>query len=196
MALFRSLLDHPNGVIFARAEWTEVLATFLEKPIELALEDLLLEIGRLKVPASPDPDFPFVLSAGERRSFTANTIIRDPAWRKKDSQGALRMNPDDGTRLGVSTGQKVRLTTKRGSALVLVELSQSMQVGHISLPNGLGLARAGDENPGAESVGVAPNELTSAAHRDPWAGTPLHKHVPARVEALDPSPSPQRGLIQ
>jgi formate dehydrogenase len=36
---------------------------------------------------------------------------------------------------------------------------------------------------GAEgTVGVAPNELTSTADRDPFVGTPWHKHVPARVE--------------
>jgi hypothetical protein len=36
--------------------------------------------------------------------------------------------------------------------------------------------------PGDELVGVAPNELTSSDHRDPIAGTPYHKHVPARLE--------------
>ena len=33
-------------------------------------------------------------------------------------------------------------------------------------------------------TGIAPNELTSSNWRDPFAGTPWHKHVPARVEAL------------
>ena len=33
-------------------------------------------------------------------------------------------------------------------------------------------------------TGIAPNELTSLTWRDPLAGTPWHKHVPARVEAL------------
>ena len=32
--------------------------------------------------------------------------------------------------------------------------------------------------------GVAPNNLTSADWRDTFAGTPWHKHVPARIEAL------------
>jgi hypothetical protein len=53
-----------------------------------------------------------------------------------------------------------------------------MRAGHISLPNGLGMAHT----PGDELVGVAPNELTSSDHRDPIAGTPYHKHVPARLE--------------
>ena len=32
--------------------------------------------------------------------------------------------------------------------------------------------------------GVAPNDLTSADWRDAYAGTPWHKHVPARIEAV------------
>jgi hypothetical protein len=32
--------------------------------------------------------------------------------------------------------------------------------------------------------GVAPNELTAGEHRDWFAGTPFHKHVPARIERL------------
>lgn len=55
-----------------------------------------------------------------------------------------------------------------------------MRQGHVSLPNGLGLTRT----PGAAPVGVAPNELTSSEHRDPIAGTPYHKHVPARLEPV------------
>ena len=35
-----------------------------------------------------------------------------------------------------------------------------------------------------EAVGTAPNELTSSDHRDPIAGTPYHKHVPARLDPL------------
>ena len=54
-----------------------------------------------------------------------------------------------------------------------------MQPGHISLPNGYGLS-----HPGEDAVGVAPNELTGIDRRDPVAGTPWHKNVPARVEAL------------
>ena len=33
-------------------------------------------------------------------------------------------------------------------------------------------------------TGVAPNELTSTEDCDPWAKTPWHKYVPARVEVL------------
>ena len=61
---------------------------------------------------------------------------------------------------------------------MLIEISPMMRAGHISLPNGLGL----DVQPDDDAVGVSPNELTTTDHRDPSAGTPDHKHVPARLE--------------
>ena len=126
---------------------------------------------------------PFVLSAGERRSYTANTIIRDPGWRKRDFDGALRMCPADAERLDVAGGDRVTVATKAGRAEAVVEISDAMQPGHVSLPNGLGLDWTDD---GGESsvVGVALNELTSLDNRDAFTGVPLHKHVPARVERL------------
>ena len=60
-----------------------------------------------------------------------------------------------------------------------------MRDGHVSLPNGFGLdAWPGDAG---DSVGIAPNELTSTDDRDWFAGTPFHKHVRARVEPVDAS---------
>ena len=56
------------------------------------------------MPPGDEPNWPFLLSAGERRSFTANTILRDPAWRKRDPDGALRLAPIDAERLGLSDG--------------------------------------------------------------------------------------------
>ena len=56
-----------------------------------------------------------------------------------------------------------------------------MRPGHISLPNGYGL-----DAPDGTTTGTPPNELTSGSHRDAIAGTPFHKHVPARLEPAHP----------
>ena len=98
------------------------------------------------------------------------------------------MNPDDALELGIGPGDFARLTTKRGTAIVATELSSAMRRGHVSLPNGMGLDRNGDGALG----GVAPNELTSLEERDPFVGTPWHKHVPARIERA-PMPTKERG---
>jgi anaerobic selenocysteine-containing dehydrogenase len=183
--LFEAMVASPSGLVFAVDEWKDVTKRIAmpDGKIQVALPDLLEELDKC---LSSDPaaglsaEFPFVLTAGERRSFTANTIIRDAAWRKKDASGALRMNPEDASRLGVAEGGTVRLTTRRGSVAVSVELSTSMQRGHVALPNGMGLDARGDGAIG----GVAPNELTAVEDRDPFVGTPWHKHVPARIEAV------------
>jgi formate dehydrogenase len=173
-ALFEAVLTSPSGVVFAVDEWEEVRGRIRtpDRKLHLHLPDLVAELERtLASPAAHDTQFPFVLTAGERRSFTANTIMRDPTWRKKDAGGALRMHPDDAAALGAATGDEVRLTTRRDSIVVAIEVTDTMQRGHVALPNGFGIGS-----------GVAPNELTSSADRDPFVGTPWHKHVPARVE--------------
>jgi anaerobic selenocysteine-containing dehydrogenase len=93
------------------------------------------------------------------RSFA---IYRDPTWRRRDAAGALRISPQDAERIGLSDGG-------------VVEVTDMMQPGHIALPNGLGV-----DHPEHGLVGYRPTTLDL---RDEFAGTPWHKHVPARVEA-------------
>ena len=124
-----------------------------------------------------------MLSAGERRAYTANDIFRDPSWRKRDADGALRVSIEDAEALGLTDGGRARITTAAGSAEASVEISEAMLPGHASLPNGFGLDYI-DVDGRATVPGVAPNSLTSADWRDAYAGTPWHKHVPARIEAV------------
>ncbi len=183
-ALFDAIVANPSGITFTVDDYDETMKR-LETPdqrISLAIPRLLDEFDGLAAsPASAHPEYPLVLSAGERRSSTANTIFRDPAWRKKDTQGALRLSPADAVALGLTNGDRARVTTKRGSAVATVEVTDVMLAGHISLPNGFGLGTSSD------AVGIAPNELTSADDRDWFAGTPHHKHIPARLERVAPA---------
>jgi anaerobic selenocysteine-containing dehydrogenase len=184
-ALFEAILHGHHGVAFTDDDWEVVWSRVRtdDGRIRLVIPELVDELTALAdEPELVTDEFPFVLSAGERRSFTANTIIRDGGWRKRDAEGALRISPADAERMGVDTGGRVRVVTPRGSAETVVEVHDGMQPGHVSLPNGLGL----DEQHGEDvrRVGVAPNELTDATMRDPIAGTPWHKSVPARLEPV------------
>jgi anaerobic selenocysteine-containing dehydrogenase len=118
--------------------------------------------------------------------------VRNAAWHRKGVLGALRISPQDAAALGCADGEEVRLSTRRASVKVPVEISDGLQPGHISLPNGLGVDYA--DNPGSNAAqsslrrrGVAPNELTDLRERDFLAGTPWHKFVPARVERITAS---------
>ena len=77
-------------------------------------------------------------------------------------------------------------TTKNNSENIGIEINDTLQPGHITLPNGLGVDYPGDDG-ALVKTGVAPNELTVAEDRDWVAGTPWHKHVRARVEAIPSS---------
>jgi anaerobic selenocysteine-containing dehydrogenase len=187
--LFDAILANPSGIIFAVSEyadsWTAV--GLPDHRINLHLAELVPELERIdREPLPRDAEYPFILSAGERRSETTNTLVRDPAWHRKGTYGALRLSPSDAEVLGCRSGDLVRVSTRRGSAVVAAEVSPMMQPGHISLPNGQGLEyRSADGS--VVRAGVAPNELTDVAMRDFLAGTPWHKHVPARLERCDVS---------
>ena len=186
-ALFEAILHGRSGVVFSVDDYDETFRR-IEHPdgrIHLAVEPLLDELRGLAAeqPSAEDDDFPFVLAAGERRSSTANTIYRDPGWMKKDADGALRVHPDDAAAVGIVDGGRARVTTPSGSAETVVELHDGMRPGFISLPNGRGLDYPGGDGD-AVATGVAPNELTSTDDRDWFAGTPHHKHVPARLEPV------------
>jgi len=186
-ALFDAILRERSGVVFSDDDPAASFAriAYDDGRIHLEIPELLDELRALRdeAPEARDPSFPFVLAAGERRTSTANTIYRDPSWRKKDAEGALRMNPGDAARLGIANGGRARITTKRGSAVAVVEVTDTLQPGHVTLPNGLG-TDAPDESGRPVVHGVPPNELTASEDRDWVAGTPWHKHVRARVEAL------------
>lgn len=182
-ALFDAVVATPSGVVFTADAWEDVW-DHVRRPdrrFTIAVPELLADLEAVlgSAPGWVDEDYPFVLSAGERRAFTANTIIRDPAWRRRDPVGALRLCPSDAARLGLADGDLARVTTRWGSGEVPVEVTDTMRPGHVSLPNGLGT-----DHPDAGRTGLAVNELTGNVLRDPVAGTPWHKHVPARVEAV------------
>ena len=183
--LFNAILDAPSGLVVTRQDWPAVWQRLPGGKVELALPDLLTATATLNAeePAEASPEYPFLLSAGERRSFTANTILRNPEWRRRDSQGALFINPEDAARLNLGEGSSARISTQAGSQDVVVAVNDRMQRGHVSLPNGLGLAYP-EADGELRLTGAAPNELTWSDLRDEYVGTPWHKSVPARVEAI------------
>ncbi|WP_165787160.1 molybdopterin dinucleotide binding domain-containing protein [Pseudohalioglobus lutimaris] len=84
----------------------------------------------------------------------------------------------------IETGDVVRLATKAGACTTVVEVTEIMQLGHMSIPNGSGFDNKLRFNEPTEHVGVNVNQLTYTDHGDVLAGTPWHKHVPATVEKI------------
>ncbi|WP_070890267.1 molybdopterin oxidoreductase family protein [Mycobacterium tuberculosis] len=187
-ALFDAILERPSGVTFTVHNYEDDFALISHPDHKIALEipEMLAEIRSLTQTPSrlTTPQLPIVLSVGERRAYTANDIFRDPSWRKRDAHGALRVSVEDAQALGLADGCLARITTAAGSAEATVEVTETMLAGHAALPNGFGLDYTGDDGR-TVVAGVAPNALTSTRWRDPYAGTPWHKHVPAAIRRAD-----------
>lgn len=185
LQLFRAILDRPEGAVFSRHlyEDTWSFITHGDGRVHLAIPEMLAALTALR--DEPDEVPPLVLLAGERRAYNANQIYRDPAWRKVDPHGAMRMHPEDAAAHGVAEGARALCTTAAGSLEVTVQVDDTVRRGMVTLPHGYGMRYRGGEPNGPQL-----NRLTSSEHCDPLARTPYHKHVPVTVRAVEPAPAP------
>lgn len=179
-ALFRALLERRSGTLISVHDYDDTwsLVRHPDRRVDLAVPEMLDAIRELRAAPPPDPALPFVLMAGERRSYNANQIFRDPAWRKTDRDGALRLNPGDAAALGLADGARAQVSSATGTLAVVVELDDGIQRGTASLPHGYGQRYQGGPPRGPQL-----NRLTSGTHCDPFTRTPYHKYVPVRIEA-------------
>jgi len=181
--VFNKLLEHPEGVLLCKVDaeknWEQV-QTDGGKAVQPA--------GRPRhVPTPRDSadtdfrrnrDYPFVLQTGERTDYNANTVHRDPSWRKKQLDSYLRMHEDVARELGVANGERVHLVPSMGSSGPGTRDERHLP-GNLSMPHGYGLLWENDESGKLEPVGTNVQVLINAQHRDPLTGIPLHKYVPA-----------------
>jgi anaerobic selenocysteine-containing dehydrogenase len=176
--LFNAILEGKSGVIISKHEYEEVwsLLKTPDKRIHLEIPEMLVELRALAKENLENKDYPFILMAGERRIYNANQIYRDAAWRKVDTQGAMRMHPDDAEMLGIAKGATVICESSGGRITAVVELDKGLRRNVVTLPNGYGL-RFQNKEP----VGPQLNMLTSSDHCDPLTKTPFHKYVPIRI---------------
>jgi anaerobic selenocysteine-containing dehydrogenase len=184
--LFDAILKSPSGMIFAVSEYADSwdAVKLPDHKINLNIKEMLDELATIDSKLPPHrADYPFILSAGERRPDTSNTSVRNPDWMKKGDFGVLRIHPQDAAQLGCSEGDWIELRTPRGTAQAPIEITDELQPGHVSLPNGHGV----DYHRADGTVsrrGVSLNELTNTTDRDPIAGTPWHKYVPVHLERV------------
>ena len=176
--LFRAINRDKSGTVISRHEHSEMwsLLKTSDKRVHLLVPEMIEAIRALNEEAPAADQFPFILMAGERRSYNANQIFRDPAWRKVDKHGALRMHPDDASALSLAHGDLAICKTERGNLEVTVEIDDALRRGVVTLPHGYG---ASFQN--SKPIGPPINRLTSISHCEPFSRTPFHKYVPAAI---------------
>jgi anaerobic selenocysteine-containing dehydrogenase len=119
-------------------------------------------------PARPE----FVL-VGRRQLRSNNSWMHNSATLSGGSNRCdLLMNPADAERLGLTSGQSVRVSSPTGELVATTSLTDDVGVGVVCLPHGWGHAHAGTWGAIAQSqAGVNVNVLASSAAVDPLSGT-------------------------
>ena len=181
--VFQALLDTPQGLWVGKIDLDENLK-LLRTPsgkIEVLIPELAdeartleaaAEDGALRLPA----DYPLILHAGRHTRHNMNTLMRNPAWNEGRRACTVAVHADDAKALGLTDGQRVKVTTEAGSETGELEVSDQVRPGTVLIPHGFGLQY------GETVYGINVNRLTKNTHRDP-IGTPLHRFVPCRIEA-------------
>lgn len=120
--------------------------------------------------------YPLILSSGRHFDYNANTQMRDPEWNKGKRAYTLIMHPDDADKQDLKDGQMVRVVTEAGQEVVELQIDPTTRPGYSMIPHGFGLVHQGKKH------GPNANRLAKNTHRDPIAGTPLHRYIRCRVE--------------
>ena len=185
--LFTHIIESPSGTAFSIDDDVWGLIETADQRVRLAIPRLLDALATLDLTRTiPDPEFPFVLSAGQRRAQNANQLFRDPAFRRSDPDGALFIHPDDLAALGVAEHGWVAVKSQRGRLIVRTTRDAGLRRGYVVLPHGYGQAYP---NATGERLVCGPsiNKLTDSRFRDPIAGTPYHKNIPVQLAAASAS---------
>ena len=129
----------------------------------------------------PDDAFPFVLTTGRVLSHyqTGAQTRRVPELAAAEPEAFVEMHPDTAHRLGVADGERVRLTTRRGEAVMRARLSRGVRLDTVFAPFHWG-------------GNAAANNLTNSA-LDPTSRMPEFKACAVRLERVE---APVRAVAE
>lgn len=118
----------------------------------------------------PDSEYPFTLITGRRLyHYHTGTMSRRSMMGEHVPEDHLEMNPADAKKLNIKDGDRVRVTTRRGSVEIKVALTDKVPEGTVFASFHF------FESP--------VNQVTNPA-RDPMAKTPELKYSAAKIEKL------------
>lgn len=185
LSIYQKVMRHPQGVLIGIRDPGKNIETQLStRNIRIQLyspevDDWIKKINPIDEERQLELDarFPLILMAGRHMDMNANTGMRDPDWNKDKRACTLVINPSDAQGLGIFDRQMVKVITAAGEETIEVEISADARKGQVIIPHGFGLVYSGVQ------YGVNVNRLTKNTNRD-FVGTPMHRYVPCRVEAI------------
>ena len=177
------LLARPHGVDYGALEpaLPDALRTRSGR-VELAPSELLADVPRLVASIDEFAARELVL-VGRRHLRSNNSWMHNvEVLVKGKPRCTLHVHPEDAVRLGVRDGQPARVSSRVGAVDAVVEVTEAIRPGVVSLPHGWGHGVAGTRlGVAAERPGVNANVLTDDRALDPLSGTSVLNGIPVSV---------------
>jgi anaerobic selenocysteine-containing dehydrogenase len=178
------LLARPHGIDLGplRPRVPEVLQT-PDGRIDLCPEPIAADVARLRATLEHRNGDSLVL-IGRRHLRSNNSWMHNlPMLVAGPDRCTLHVHPSDAARVGVSSGQDARVTSRVGSVVVAVEVTDAIAPGVVSLPHGWGHRGPGLRlSTAMEHAGVNSNALTDELVIEPLSGNAVLNGIPVEVE--------------
>ncbi|MGW0562101.1 molybdopterin-dependent oxidoreductase [Streptomyces sp. NPDC003016] len=166
------LLAHPHGIDLGplRPRLPQVLKTPSGK-VELLPAPLAADLPRLRRALGERPAG--LVLVGRRHLRSNNSWMHNIARLNGGSNRCtLQVHPDDAARLGLTDGERARISAEGGALETVVEVTDAVRTGVVSLPHGWGHDREGTRTAvAAATPGVNVNQLLDGSRLDPLSGT-------------------------
>ncbi len=152
--------------------------------VELAPAAMADDIPRLRAHMARSKTTDGMLLIGRRNLRTSNSFMHNlPALVKGRNRCTLQMSPNDAVRLRIADGGPARVTSRAGSVVAPVEVTEDLMPGVVSLPHGWGHNIEDTRISVAKAhAGVNTNFLTDNRAYDTASGTAVLFGTPVRVE--------------
>ncbi|MDG4664438.1 molybdopterin-dependent oxidoreductase [Mycobacterium sp. 236(2023)] len=179
---------HPDGLRLGELDGGRLddTVTTPSGKVELLHRHITDDIPRLI--ARMDRETTDLVMTSRRHLRSNNSWLHNvPALMKGRDRCTLLIHPDDADRVGVSSGSTATVSTTEGAVRVLVEVSDEMTPGVVSLPHGWGHGVPGTELDIANAhPGVNNNLLNPVDVIDVPSNTHATNGIACRVTAVGP----------
>ena len=171
-AAFELVDKHPEGAVIAHSDTAHLMDRHIkhkDKKFHLWCEEIDEAIKTITPEHERDAltlkgGCNMILSAGRHSNSGMNTSMRNPGTYRFRDPYRLAMNPEDAAEFGFADGETVRVTTKKGSITVPVEITWQTSRGYCMIPHHFGLSYEG------KTHGMHINYLTDHQDLDEMTG--------------------------
>jgi len=178
----QKMIDEPNGIELGAIR-SQRLPEILNHPLDLGPELILNDIKRMLNHTTPSQMDNIYHLIGRRNIASNNSWLRNlPMLTRGRDVVTLEMNPDDAANKSISSGDRVKLSTKIAQLEVTVVVTDAVARGVISLPHGFSEDTNMRQRIGKKGVNY--NRLLAANKVDALSGTSAVNGVEVMLEKV------------